>query len=54
MGYQYFSRGLYSQARNALRGSMRKRPNLRAAKYYCLSLLPDSVLRGIKNLLGKS
>jgi glycosyltransferase involved in cell wall biosynthesis len=54
VGYQYFSRGLYPQARNALRRSMLHGPNVRAAKYYCLSMLPDSYLRGIKNLLGKS
>jgi glycosyltransferase involved in cell wall biosynthesis len=54
VGYQYFSRGLYPQARNALRGSMLHRPTARAAKYYCLSMLPDSYLRGIRNLLGKS
>lgn len=54
VGYQYFSRGLYSQARNALRGSMLHRPSVRAAQYYCLSMLPDSFLRGIKNLLGKA
>ncbi len=54
VGYQYFSRALYPQARNALRGSMRHRPNVRAAKYYVLSMLPDSLLRGVKSLLGRS
>jgi glycosyltransferase involved in cell wall biosynthesis len=54
VGYQYFSRGLYPQARNALRRSMLHGPNVGAAKYYCVSMLPDSFLRGIKNLLGKS
>jgi glycosyltransferase involved in cell wall biosynthesis len=54
VGYQHFSRGRYAQARKALRGSMLHRPNARAAKYYSLSLLPDSFLRGVRNLLGRS
>jgi glycosyltransferase involved in cell wall biosynthesis len=54
VGYQYFSRALYPQARTALRRSMLHGPNVRAAQYYLMSMLPDSLLRGVKRLLGRA